>query len=108
MEKKKLNEPEKNIPINYSRMLKWFWSMLGYKSENDIKRQMILEHQFKMAKIYLEKSNEEAENNKSSKTELSQKQIEQLKGWSKDYASIVKKELKKHQKGKKKIHEPQI
>jgi len=90
-------------------MLKWFWSMLGYKTENDIKRQMVLDHQFKMAKIYLEKSNEEAKKiDNGSKKELSQKQKEQIKGWSKDYASIVKKELKKHQKGKSKKHEPEV
>tara|TARA_R100000697_G_C5318358_1_gene162812 strand:+ start:120 stop:392 length:273 start_codon:yes stop_codon:yes gene_type:complete len=90
-------------------MLKWFWSMLGYKTENDIKRQMVLDHQFKMAKIYLEKSNEEAKKiDNGSKKELSQKQKEQIKGWSKDYACIVKKELKKHQKGKSKKHEPEV
>ncbi len=82
--------------------------MLGYKSENDIKRDMILDYNYQKAKIYLERSNEEVKKNNQSKPELSQKQKQQIQGWSKDYASIVKKELKKQQKGKNKKHEPVV
>ena len=86
-------------------MFKWFWSMLGYKSENDKKRDMILDYQYQKAKIYLEKDNEEAKKLENKPKELSQKQMEQKKGWSKDYAAIVKKDLANNQKGKKKKHE---
>tara|TARA_R110000787_G_scaffold203099_1_gene313637 strand:- start:111 stop:398 length:288 start_codon:yes stop_codon:yes gene_type:complete len=90
-------------------MLKWFWSMLGYKSESDMKRDTVLDYQYKQATHYLSKDNVEAKNIKDiSKKEtdmlLSQKQKAQRKGWSKDYSAAVKSQLKKAQKGKKKNH----
>ncbi len=87
-------------------MLKWFWTIFGYKSENDIKRDMILDYNYQIAKIYLEKDNEEAKTHKPVIKELSQKQKQQLKGWATSYADCVKKDMVRAQKGKKKKHDP--
>lgn len=86
-------------------MFKWLYSLFGYKSENDIKREKILEYNYQKAKIYLEKSNEEVKTNEPVSKELSQKQMQQKKGWASSYAASVKKDLDNASKGKKKKHE---
>tara|TARA_R110000822_G_scaffold21133_4_gene67152 strand:+ start:1872 stop:2135 length:264 start_codon:yes stop_codon:yes gene_type:complete len=77
----------------YIILMKWLWTLLGYKTVNDIKRQRVLDFHFNRAEDYFNKKGGlEAKNlNKSKPTELSQKQIEQRKGWSADYQKAVKK-----------------
>lgn len=72
--------------------MKWLWTLLGYKTVNDIKRQRVLDFHFNRAEDYFNKKDGlEAKNlNKSKPTELSQKQIEQRRGWSADYNKAVK------------------
>tara|TARA_R110002012_G_scaffold176_2_gene625 strand:+ start:644 stop:928 length:285 start_codon:yes stop_codon:yes gene_type:complete len=76
----------------YIILMKWLWTLLGYKTVNDIKRQRVLDFHFNRAEDYFNKKDGlEAKNlNKSKPTELSQKQIEQRRGWSADYNKAVK------------------
>ena len=72
--------------------MKWLWTLLGYKTVNDIKRQRVLDFHFNRAEDYFNKKDglEAKTLNKSKPTELSQKQIEQRRGWSADYNKAVK------------------
>tara|TARA_R110000803_G_scaffold33370_4_gene73107 strand:- start:1264 stop:1530 length:267 start_codon:yes stop_codon:yes gene_type:complete len=77
--------------------MKWFWYMLGYESDEKktrkVKEKRVLDFHFSRAEDYFNKKvSREAKKIIGGKVkwdELSQKQKEQQKGWSKDYASVV-------------------
>tara|TARA_R100000935_G_scaffold4979_1_gene11549 strand:- start:5941 stop:6162 length:222 start_codon:yes stop_codon:yes gene_type:complete len=73
--------------------MKWLWNLLGYTSVNDVKRQRVLDFHFNRAEDYFNKkeSLEAKTLTKSTPPVLSQKQIQQRKGWSADYNKAVKK-----------------